>query len=794
MGVTGQTIERAGLTPFWITIVFVIFGSVWILVTDWMVTAIFGISSVTAQTQLMKGLLFVSGSGIFIFVLLSRRDDSIQARTETIRNEREEIQELEAEVRESEQRLSLILSHVTETVLLTDDTGNFTYVCPNVHYIFGYTVEDVREMGTIDELLGADPTPPDFSAGDLIENIELEVTDADDRNHTVLVTINSVSIQDGSKLFTVRDVTDRVESERKLAVERERLKAVVSNAPLILTALDNDGTITVSEGRQLEPVGLDSGEMVGKSVFDVFDEYPVVRENAKRVLGGESFTTTTHIEGHIFDVWHEPVFENGAVDHAIVVAQDITERVRQEEQFQAFVEGSSDIITVLDSDGNLEYVSPSVERILGYEPEELMNENAFDIVHPDDRDQLRETFAKLLEGQTETTFSTEHRIRHADGSWRWAESRVTSGESRALDGYVVNTRDITDRVQAERKLRRIDESRSLALTAAQAGVWEWDIETDHVTCHESCERLFGLEPGTFEGTFEAFADRIHPDDLADVEAALERAVERTEPFDMTFRIIRDDGAERWIDSRSTILTDHAGEPERLLGVNVDVTELRNWLQQLQVMERVLRHNLRNDLGIVRGYAETIQQEAPDPLATQAKQIVDHSNHLLSLAEKQRKITQILSAEPQLNSVNAVQIIRDQAEMLSSEYPEARINLHLPDEATVLATEGLATAIEELVRNSIIHTDQDVPTVDVTVTETDSRVDIHVSDTGPGIPEMEQQVVAGEEEIEPLYHGSGLGLWLVSWIVRRSSGTLSFGENEPRGSIVTISLQKEPVNG
>jgi PAS domain S-box-containing protein len=916
MGDSTQPGAPVRLKPVSITAGFVVFGSVWILVSDWVVTAVVGSPAVTAQAQLVNGLLFVSGSSVFIFGVLSRRATAIREQRETIREDRAEMRELEAEVRDSEKRLSLVLRHITETVFLTDDDGTFTYVCPNVHYIFGYTDEEVREMGCIDELLGEDPTPAGFAAGDLAENIELEITDADGRDHTVLVTINSVSIQDGTKLFTVRDVTDRIESERELAAERKRLGTVVSNAPLILTALAPDGTITVSDGRQLEQIGLDSGEMVGESVYDVFDEYPAVKENADRVLGGESFTTTTHIEGNVFTVWHEPVFENGAVDQAIVVAQDITERVHQEEQFQAFVEGSSDIITVLDSDGTRQYVSPSVERILGYEPDELLDGNAFDLVHPDDRDRLRETFADLFEGETETTISAEYRTRHADGSWCWTESRAIIGDGRILDGYVVNTRDVTDRVQAERELRRMDESRSLALTAAEAGVWEWDVETDEVRWHESCERLFGLEPGTFEGTFEAFADRIHPEDVADVEAALEQAVERDEPFDVTFRIIRDDGVERWIDGRGAMLTDHAGDPERMLGVDVDVTErenrahrleqyetivetaidpiyavdpegtiilanaafaeaagctdeellgtdittllspedvekslatiemltdgtdesgtfevslggpggtrqyevnvsvvdagegdvtpetvgvarditeLRNRLQQLQVMDRVLRHNLRNDMGVVRGYAETIQRDAPDALATQAKHIVDHSDHLLSLTEKQRKITQVLSRDPELQSADAAARIRELVERLSSEFPDARIDATLPDAAAVLATDGFGTAIEELVRNAIEHTDQDVPTVKIAVTETDSRVEISISDTGPGIPEMDQQVVTGEESIAPLYHGTGLGLWLVSWIVRRSSGTLTFDDNEPTGSVVTITLQKEPAS-
>lgn len=696
---------------------------------------------------------------------------------------------LERELRESEELHRATLSNITDTVFITDDDGRFTYVCPNVHFIFGYTDDAVREMETVETLLGDDPVPDGFSDGDAIENVELRVTDDEGDEHTVLVTVNPVPIQDGTRLYSIRDVTDLVESERRLELERERLETVVSNAPLILSAIDSDGTITLSRGRQLERIGLEPGALVGKSVADAFDDMPEILENAERVLDGEAFRTETQVGDRHFEAWHQPVFENGDLDHAIVVAQDITTRKRQADRFQAFVEGSSDIITVLDSECVVEYVSPSVERILGYEPDELVGTSAFEIMHPADRDAVATAFGDLSDAADGTTFTERYRTRHADGSWRWTESRTSKRAGMTQGVYVVNTRDVTEQVRTERNLRRTEQSRSLALSAAQAGVWEWNLETDEVVWHESCERLFGLEPGTFEGTYEAFADRIHPEDLSEVEDSIERSIEGGEPFHTSFRIIRDDGIERWIEARGTIVSDEAGTPERMLGVDVDITDHESRLQQLRVMDRVLRHNLHNDLNVIRGFAGMVRKGDEDRMSSYGETIVEHSDHLLELADKQRKITEVLSNEPHLEPVDAVSLIKRTIEELSNEYPNANIDLDLPTEATVSATDGLGRAIEELVSNAIAHTDQEPPDVEIHVTDDADTVQIRTADTGPGIPEMERRVVLGDHEIEPLYHGTGLGLWLVSWIVRRSNGHLWFEENEPRGSVVVIRLRK-----
>ncbi|WP_306052877.1 bacterio-opsin activator domain-containing protein [Natronococcus wangiae] len=133
---------------------------------------------------------------------------------------------LEAELRESEELHRVTLNNMTDTVLITDDDGAFTYVCPNVHFIFGYTDDEIREMGSIDDLLA----PELFDREELAEegvltNIECTATDKAGREHTLLVNVREVSIQDGTILYSCRDVTKRKRREEALTALHRTARA-----------------------------------------------------------------------------------------------------------------------------------------------------------------------------------------------------------------------------------------------------------------------------------------------------------------------------------------------------------------------------------------------------------------------------------------------------------------------------------------------------------------------------------------------------------------------------------------
>ena len=129
---------------------------------------------------------------------------------------------LERDLRQSERLHRVTLNNMTDTVLITDEDGEYTYVCPNVHFVFGYTADEIREQGTIDELLGDELFDrEDLAANGILKNIECTATDKAGREHTLLVNVREVDIQGGTLLYSCRDITKRKQREEALATLQE---------------------------------------------------------------------------------------------------------------------------------------------------------------------------------------------------------------------------------------------------------------------------------------------------------------------------------------------------------------------------------------------------------------------------------------------------------------------------------------------------------------------------------------------------------------------------------------------
>ncbi|SMO44555.1 bacterio-opsin activator domain-containing protein [Halorubrum cibi] len=130
--------------------------------------------------------------------------------------------DVERDLRRSEELHRVTLNNMTDTVLITDEEGEYTYVCPNVHFIFGYTADEIRELGTIDDLLGEDLFDREALAEEgVLKNIECTVSDEAGREHTLLVNVREVSIHDGTLLYSCRDITKRKQREQALATLQE---------------------------------------------------------------------------------------------------------------------------------------------------------------------------------------------------------------------------------------------------------------------------------------------------------------------------------------------------------------------------------------------------------------------------------------------------------------------------------------------------------------------------------------------------------------------------------------------
>ena len=220
----------------------------------------------------------------------------------------------------------------------------------------------------------------------------------------------------------------------------------------------------------------------------------------------------------------------------------------------------------------------------------------------------------------------------------------------------------------------------------------------------------------------------------------------------------------------------------------DVTRERTREQRLQVLNRVLRHNLRNDMNVIRGHAELIADGGGIDPSTGAEQIRTTATDLVELGDRAREVERMMALDARADAeVDLAAVVSEIVADLGDAHPEVTLTTALPTDAT-LPGDGrvLRTVLRNVVENACEHNDADEPLVVVSADRTDDAFRVAVGDNGPGIPEMERTVIdAGVED--PLEHGSGLGLWAVRWGVTRLGGRLSFADNEPRGTVVRIDL-------
>ncbi|MFP9060001.1 ATP-binding protein [Natrialbaceae archaeon A-chndr2] len=240
----------------------------------------------------------------------------------------------------------------------------------------------------------------------------------------------------------------------------------------------------------------------------------------------------------------------------------------------------------------------------------------------------------------------------------------------------------------------------------------------------------------------------------------------------------------------------------------DISEQQDREQRIQVLNRVLRHNLRNAFTVIRGHANLIADQDPALERTHVDPIRREISDLLATADKARGVERTLERRSKHSLIEPSKAVRSAADRATSAYPGAQILTYVEESDCPTIDGSIVDALHELVDNAVEHhhetstggedglpeiPDDVTPTVEIGVKRVDydgnSRLEFTVSDDGPGIPEAERRAVLDGKETQ-LDHGSGLGLWLVTWIVTNAGGDLRFSDRPEGGSIVTLSFPLE----
>jgi len=456
-----------------------------------------------------------------------------------------------------------------------------------------------------------------------------------------------------------------------------------------------------------------------------------------------------------------------------------TAQLRAEKsRFEGIARNSFDVIYRIDTAGQFTYVSEAVERALGYGPAALVDDNFATHISDATTPDALDAFGRLLDGQT--VQQLELTFLHRDGREVPMEINATpitnGGSVTAIQGVA---RDITERKERESEIRL----RTRAMDAAEVPITMADAtEPDNpiVYVNDAFETVTGYSEAQILGR----NCRMLQGPGTDPEgvAVLREGIETNRPATARILNYRRDGTPFWNRITVTPIEDETGTVTHYLGFQQDVTEQQRITRLVELLNRVLRHNLRNELTVIEGYTDFIH-DPTEGIDVQAK-IRRPLRRLVSLSERARELEKLAKRVHQPVRLDPSTVLTAVADRHREEFPAATVEVAVDTDRDICAGTELETAIGELVTNAITHDTDGDTTVSLSARDDGDWVVVTVSDDGPGIPPMEVAVVEAGQET-PLEHGKGLGLWLVNWVVTQYGG--SFQLSSEAGTVATLRL-------
>lgn len=218
-------------------------------------------------------------------------------------------------------------------------------------------------------------------------------------------------------------------------------------------------------------------------------------------------------------------------------------------------------------------------------------------------------------------------------------------------------------------------------------------------------------------------------------------------------------------------------------------------QMLLVHNRILRHNLRNELNVIEGHAAQLEATTEGKDCEAARTIQRATTDLLELADRARTTERLLERSvTDREPIDIVGTLEESIERLHDEYPDVEVHLDAPKTASVVGGPELVVAFDELLENVGQHAGE-TARVDISVHTEADTVRVLIADDGPGIPAATIERISGSTEISPVNHARGIGLWLVDWTVSLYDGSLEFLTDESgTGTVVELTFERGPLEG
>jgi len=621
--------------------------------------------------------------------------------------------------------------------------------------------------------------------------------------------------------------------------EDERFRKMVEDSQDWFWEFDENANFTyVSPGiRGL--LGYEPEELIGLNAFDLMaaDEAERVREYfdpiAKKHLPFKNLENINiHKDGHevVIESSGTPIFDKeGRFTGYRGIDRDITERKQAEEElrkseegYKLLVENQNELLVKVDIDGRYLFVSPTYCKTFGKSKEELLGHSFMPLVHEEDRASAAEVMEMLFHPPHAAYI--EQRAKTVSG-WRWLawSDKAILDEKGQVEAIIGVGRDISERKATEEALLKSQAQLSETKHMAKVGSWQVGVKHNRLTWSDETYRIFGLKPQDFDASYEAFLDRVHPDDRALVDDAYSSSMRNGQnDYEIEHRIIRKDTGEvRYVHEKCRHERDASGAVVRSVGMVQDITERKASEVALQTATQAaeaanlakslflakVSHEIRTPLTTIVGFGELLED---------AELTSEHREYLAAINAASNTLSLLINDILDLSKIDAGElVIRQEDVRLRSlidklakgqERQIAKQNLSFnvsigSDVPDLLVGDPLRIqqVLQNLLSNAIKFTEQGAISIDVSVVEEGALrvlLDISVIDTGIGIAaDLHERIfepfIQVFDSSSHQYSGSGLGLSIGRNLAGLMGGTVELESTEGTGSTfhLLIPLQR-----
>jgi PAS domain S-box-containing protein len=558
-------------------------------------------------------------------VLNESLEQRVMDRTSALTRANDELQKEVAERKRTEEKLKkyeILFSEIRDLAYITDTKNNILFVNRAFERLTGHKPE---------EFIGKSFVPL-FDKENLKKAVDVYTRtlkgespqfELSFKDTGIICEYRNLPLRDEKETIIgvmgiARDITEHKRMEEALRRSEERLRTVVTNAPIILWALDNHGVCTLSEGKGLEVLGIKHGELVGRLIFDIFGDYiPEIKEKFYHALSVEE-PVVVNLAGATFDVRYSIIRSPGGEATGLIgVAIDITERKQVEESLrksQISLANAQRIAHIgnweWDIVKNVVTWSDEIYRIFGVEPQAFTaNLDAFlDLIHPDDREYVKRSIHEAI--YERKPYRIDHRIPLSDVSLRFVhcEGEVifdTAGRAVQMNGTIQDVTEvkkieeelrvlnetlekrveertvelvkvnkelrveIAERKCVEEALRMSEHKYRLLLENLPQRIFYKDRNLVYVSCNENLARDLHIKPGEISGKTDY---DFFPKELAEkYQINDRRAMESGQTEEMEEKYVKD-GQELIVHTVRTPIKDKKGNIIGVLGIFWDVTE------------------------------------------------------------------------------------------------------------------------------------------------------------------------------------------------------------------------------